>query len=260
MKRQHLVVAAMILAATTLVGFGSAKAETQLDFLRNKNNYAKTSFQYQSLANQPQRKFSRRADRRTVRRVRNANPIEAVAQQFAPRQIERNTRRVVRQLHPRQVERNAKAIIRVPFDAIDSSFEWFRRRKGKNLTGFSCLGCGREQRLYNIAHGYKDCVGGDVVGNWRSPACTTSASPGQIGSLRIWNNGQHIERVIGVCANGILVGDGNGPGGVNSVRCTTIAGAHYRMPIKSDGPVQVLYMQPNPVHLCGRRWRRVASR
>jgi hypothetical protein len=234
MKRQNLVVAALILAATTILP-GVCSAETQFDFLRNKNNYTKTSFQYRALAAEPQRKLERRTYRRKVRTARRVNnPLQAVARQFTPRQI----------------ERNATTIIRAPIEAVDGAYQWFKRRAGKNYTGFTCLGCGREQRLYNINHGLKDCAGGDHVNGWLSPACTTQASPGQIGSLRITN--RHIERVIGHCKNGVLVGDGNGPGGVNSVRCTTIAGARYRMPIPSEGPVKVYAMQKDPCNGKGR--------
>jgi hypothetical protein len=241
MKRQNLVVAALLLAATTILP-GVCSAETQFDFLRNKNNNAKTSFQYRALAAEPQRKLERRAYRRTARTARRvSNPLNAVARQFTPRQI----------------ERNATTIIRAPFDAVDGAYQWFKRRAGKNYSGFTCLGCGRGQRIFNVNHGLKDCAGGDHVLGWMSPACTTQASAGQLGSLRItyYRNGSgHIERVIGTCGKGkVLVGDDNGPGGVSSIRCVPIAGAYaYRMPIPSEGPVKVYAMQKDPCNGKGR--------
>lgn len=53
MKRQHLVVAAILLAAASLIS-GTCNAETQGEFLRNKNNYAKNSAQYHALSATPQ--------------------------------------------------------------------------------------------------------------------------------------------------------------------------------------------------------------
>lgn len=166
--------------------------------------------------------------------------------QFAPF-ARRATRNVVRQFEPRQVRKNTERVLRAPldagqwiFDGVDRAGQYLIDRKGKNYTGFTCLQCGRAQRDANIATGYRDCAGGDLVSNWRSSACTTRAPAGAINSLRVWNNGQHIERVVGTCGRGmVIVADNNGPGGVGTVRCTPIAGATYHYPIKAVGDPRI---------------------
>lgn len=237
MKR-YFVVAATLLAAAILPAPAAAQAD-QGTFLRDPANYAKGSYQRLALANKPAALFA------------------------LPQAPARAVRQVARQLEPRQIERNTRAVIRAPldlgrmiFDGVDRAGRMLIDSKGKNYTGFTCLQCGREQRRVNIASGFRDCAAGDVTWGWKSPACSRPAPAGAINSLRIWHSGQHIERVVGRCSNGLIaVADGNGPGGVNSVRCVPVAGATYHYPIaavgdpKVDGP---FYMQPDPCRGRGR--------
>lgn len=236
--KHYIVVAATLLAAAILPAPAAAQAD-QGAFLRDPANYTKGSFQHEALAKKQKPLFS------------------------LPQQPGQTVRAVARQLEPQRVEQNTRAVIRAPldlgrmiFDGVDRAGRFLINRKGRNYTGFTCLQCGREQRLVNIAAGFRDCAMGDVTYGWKHPACSTPAPAGAINSLRIWHSGQHIERVVGNCDGGLIaVADGNGPGGVNSVRCVPVAGATYHYPIaatgdpKLDGP---FYMQPDP---CGGRGR-----
>ena len=179
----------------------------------------------------------------------------------------RAVRQTARQFEPRQIERNTRAVIRAPidatkmiFDGIDRAGQFLIDRKGRNYTGFTCLQCGREQRLAAIAGGFRDCAAGDITYGWRDARCSRPAPAGAINSVRV--TGPHIERVVGTCPNNpyapIAVADGNGPGGVNTVRCVPVAGATYHYMLektgdpKLDGP---FYMQPDPCNGRGRNPR-----
>lgn len=182
-------------------------------------------------------------------RVRTSDPITALFVQPTTR-VARET---VRQLEPRQVERNARRIITIPvkvIEGIDAGGRWLLHRVGKNYSGFTCLGCGREQRKMALASGFKDCAAGDVTWGWKDSKCTTPAPAGAVNSLRIWASGQHIERVVGRCdgdaANPVLIVDGNGPGGVNTLRCVPLRGATYHYNIPADGTEKPLHMQADP--------------
>lgn len=193
--------------------------------------------------------------------------------QFAPARnvVTRAVTQVARQFNPRQAERNARAVLHAPvdatkmiFDGVDRAGRWLIDRRGKNYTGFTCLQCGREQRLAAIANGQRDCKFGDVTYGWKHPSCSSPAPAGAINSLRI--TGPHIERVVGVCPGNryapIAVADGNGPGGVNSVRCVTVHGATYHYPLAATGNASVdgpFYMQPDPCGGRGRNPRHIAA-
>lgn len=177
-----------------------------------------------------------------------ANP-EAISTryEFAQPQAQRAVRYVARQFTSNQIKNNAKAIITAPIDGVDAVGQWLLRRVGTNQSGFTCLGCGREQRLAALANGKKDCAGGDHVYGWLDPKCTTPAPVGAVNALRITPS--HIERVVGRCESAyapVKVVDGNGVGGVNSVRCVSLYGATYRYNIDADGSEAPLYMQPDP--------------
>jgi hypothetical protein len=191
-------------------------------------------------------------------RARAVDPVSA----YLIQPTTRTARAAVQQLEPRQVERNTRNIIKLPvkvLEGIDNGGRWLLKRVGRNYSGFTCLSCGREQRLMAQANGFKDCAGGDITWGWKDPKCTTPAPAGAVNSLRIWASGQHIERVVGRCegdaANPVLVVDGNGNGGVNTFRCTTLHGATYHYNIVADGTEKPLYMQPDPCRGRGRQPR-----
>lgn len=188
----------------------------------------------------------------------------------ADRQAGRIVKQTARQLRPRQIRRNVERVIRAPvdatrmiFDGVDAAGRMLIKARGKNYTSFTCLQCGREQRRVHIATGFRDCKFGDVTYGWKHPSCSTPAPAGAINSLRI--TGPHIEKVVGRCLGNRLaplaIADGNGPGGVNTVRCVPIAGATYHYPIKAVGDPKVdgpFYMQPDPCKGRGRNPRHSA--
>lgn len=190
----------------------------------------------------------------------NANIFSRVVRSAHPRNV-------IHQFKPKQIKRNARRVLRAPidagkmiFDGVDDAGKFLINRKGKNYTGFSCLQCGREQRLASIANGQRDCKFGDVTYGWKHPSCSKPAPAGAINSVRI--TGPHIERVVGRChGNLIAVADGNGPGGVNSVRCVTVGGATYHYPLPKTGNASIdgpFYMQPDPCKGRGRNPRHSA--
>jgi hypothetical protein len=243
MKKHYFVVAAALFAVA--LSFLPASAEDQGAFLRNPAHYAKGSFQRQALTQ------------------RQAPAFVAAAPQAV--------RAAARAFTPRQIERNARAVMRVPIDMAKKVFYGVDRagiflilRRGKNYTDFTCLQCGREQRHAAIAGGFRDCKYGDVTYGWKHPSCSTPAPAGAVNSLRI--TGPHIERVVGTCPNNpaapVAVADGNGPGGVNTVRCVPLHGATYHYQIKAVGDPKVdgpFYMQPDPCNGRGRNPRHFAS-
>lgn len=164
------------------------------------------------------------------------------------RTVTRTTRAVAHQLQPRQVRRNAERVLRAPLDAgkwiydgVDDAGRLLINHSGKNFTTLGCLNCGRGQREANIATNYRDCAGGDLVNNWKSPLCSKPAPAGAINSLRVWHNGAHIERVVGTCGSGlVIVADQNsGPRGAGSVRCVPVHGASYHYPLPKTGDPKV---------------------
>lgn len=189
--------------------------------------------------------------------------VDPVANYFV-RPTQQVVRHTARQLQPRQIEHNTRTILRAPldatkwiFDGVDAAGQILINRKGTNFTELGCKNCGRGQREVNIATNFRDCAGGDWVPNWKLPECSSPAPAGAINAMRIWNNNAHIERVVGTCGSGhVIVADQNGDGvGNGTVRCVTIAGATYHYPLPKTGDPKVdgpFFMQKDgfcPRHL-----------